>query len=111
LFGLGLFLFLNTLCFPPDLCFHPYLFHLSTKVSSGLLGKNKGLVEFLEFGGLVGGFANDLDDDVVKGSLRVSIRDADFVVLEVIIIFVHLIHFILHWVVGMFMGMNIGVIE
>jgi hypothetical protein len=56
---------------------------IENKVSGGLLGKDEGLAEFLEFGGLVGGFANDLDDDVVEGSLRVDIGDADFAVLEV----------------------------
>ena len=35
------------------------------EVSGRLLSKNEGLNKFLKLGGLVGGFTNDLDDDIV----------------------------------------------
>lgn len=47
------------------------------------MGKDEGLAEFLELGRLVGGFTDDLDDDVVEGSLGVDVGDTDFAVLEV----------------------------
>ena len=47
------------------------------------MGKDEGLAEFFKLGGLVGGFADDLDDDVVEGSLGVDVGDTDFAVLEV----------------------------
>lgn len=47
------------------------------------MSKNEGLAEFFELGGLVGGFADDLDNDVVEGRLRVNIGDADFAILKV----------------------------
>lgn len=56
---------------------------IENKVSGGLLGKDEGLAEFLELGRLVGGFTDDLDDDVVEGSLGVDVGDTDFAVLEV----------------------------
>ena len=56
---------------------------IKNKVSGWLFGKDEGLAEFLELGGLVGGFANDLDDDVVERSLGVDIGNADFAVLEI----------------------------
>ena len=56
---------------------------VENEVSGRLLGKNEGLAEFLELSRLVGGFANDLDDDVVKRSLGVDVGDTDFAVLEV----------------------------
>jgi hypothetical protein len=56
---------------------------IENKVSSGLLGKDEGLAEFLKLGRLVGGFTDDLDDNVVEGSLGVDVGDTDFAVLEV----------------------------
>ena len=56
---------------------------IENKVSGGLLGKDEGLAEFLELGRLVGGFTDDLDDDVVEGSLGVDVGDTDFAVLEI----------------------------
>jgi hypothetical protein len=56
---------------------------IENKISGGLLGKDEGLAEFLKLSGLVGGFADDLDDDVVEGSLGVDVGDTDFAVLEV----------------------------
>jgi hypothetical protein len=37
------------------------------------LGKDKGLDELLEFGGFVGCFTDDLNDDVVIGSLGIDV--------------------------------------
>jgi hypothetical protein len=48
-----------------------------------LLGKDKGLDKLLELGRFIGGFTNDLNDDVVVGCLGIDIRDADFAVLEI----------------------------
>ncbi len=56
---------------------------IENKVSGGLLGKNEGLAEFLKLCRFVGGFADDLNNDVVERSLRVNVRDPDFTVLEV----------------------------
>jgi hypothetical protein len=47
------------------------------------LCKDKGLDEFLEFGGLVGCFTDDLYDDVIEGGLGIDVRNADFAVLEI----------------------------
>jgi hypothetical protein len=41
------------------------------------------LDEFLEFGGLVGCFTDDLYDDVIEGGLGIDVRNADFAVLEI----------------------------
>lgn len=48
-----------------------------------MLGKNEGLDEFLEFGGFVRRFTDDLNDDVVEGCLGVNVGDTYFAVLEV----------------------------
>ena len=56
---------------------------IKDKVSGWLLSENEGLDELLELGRLVGGLTNDLDDNVVEGSLRVNVGDTDFAVLEV----------------------------
>lgn len=48
-----------------------------------MLSKDEGLDELLELGRLVGGFADNLDDDVIEGSLGIDVRDADLAVLEV----------------------------
>lgn len=47
------------------------------------MGKDEGLAEFLELSGLVGGFADNLNDNVVERSLGVDVGDTDFTVLEV----------------------------
>ena len=56
---------------------------IENEVSGWLLGKDKRLNELLEFGGFVGCFTDDLNDDVVVGSLGIDIRDPDFAVLEI----------------------------
>lgn len=43
------------------------------EVSGGLLGEDEGLDELLQLGRLVGGLANDLDDDGLVGTLGVDI--------------------------------------
>lgn len=52
------------------------------EVSGWLLGEDEGLDELLQLGRLVGGLANDLDDDGLIGTLGVDVRDADLAVLE-----------------------------
>lgn len=52
------------------------------EVSSWLLGEDEGLDELLQLGRLVGGLANDLDDDGLVRALGVDVRDADLAVLE-----------------------------
>ena len=56
---------------------------IENKVSGGLFGKDEGLAEFLELGRLVGGFTDNLDNDVIEGSLGVDVGDTDFAVLKV----------------------------
>jgi len=53
------------------------------EVSGRLLSKNESLNKLLQFGGLVGGFTNNLDNDVVVRSLGVDVGDANLAVLEV----------------------------
>jgi hypothetical protein len=53
------------------------------EIAVGLLGKDKGLDEALVGLALVGDFANDLDDDIGIGALRVDVGDTDLGVLEV----------------------------
>lgn len=48
-----------------------------------MLCKDEGLNKLLGLAILIGGLANDLDDNIIKGSLRVDIGDTDFAVLEV----------------------------
>jgi hypothetical protein len=48
----------------------------------GLSSKDKGLTEFFGLATLVGGFPNNLNDDVIEGALGVDVCDADFAVLE-----------------------------
>lgn len=52
------------------------------EVSGGLLGEDESLDELLQLGRLVGGLANNLDDDGLIGTLGVDVRDADLAVLE-----------------------------
>lgn len=52
-------------------------------VSVGLLSENEGLDKLAGGLGLVGNFANDRDQNVIEGSLRVDIQNADLAVLEV----------------------------
>jgi hypothetical protein len=56
---------------------------VKNEVSGGLLGEDECLDKLLELGGFVGCFTDDLNDDVVVGSLGIDVRDADFAVLEV----------------------------
>ena len=56
---------------------------IENKVSGGLLGEDEGLTEFLELGGFVRGFTDDLNDDVLEGTLGVDVGDTDFAVLKV----------------------------
>lgn len=46
---------------------------VENEVSGWLLGENKGLDELLQLGGLVGGLANDLDDDGLIGTLGIDV--------------------------------------
>lgn len=55
---------------------------IQDKVSGWLLGEDEGLDELLQLGRLVGGLANDLDDDGLVRALGVDVRDADLAVLE-----------------------------
>jgi hypothetical protein len=56
---------------------------IQNKVSGRLLRKDEGLDEFLELSRFVGCLADDLNDDVVDGSLRINVGDSDFAVLEI----------------------------
>lgn len=56
---------------------------IENEVTGGLLSEDEGLDEFLKLSRVIGCFTDDLDDDVVKGSLGVDIGDTDFAVLEV----------------------------
>jgi hypothetical protein len=55
---------------------------VKNEVSGWLLGEDEGLDELLQLGRLVGGLANDLDDDGLVRALGVDVRDADLAVLE-----------------------------
>jgi hypothetical protein len=48
-----------------------------------LLGKDKGLDKLLQLGRFIGGFTDDLNNDVVVGCLGINVRNADLAVLEV----------------------------
>jgi hypothetical protein len=50
---------------------------IKDEVAVGLLSKDKGLGESLMGLALVGNLANDLDDDVGIGALRVDVGDAN----------------------------------
>jgi hypothetical protein len=56
---------------------------IEDEVAIGLLGEDEGLRKASVRQALVGDFANDLDDDIGVGALRVDVGDADFGVLEV----------------------------
>jgi hypothetical protein len=56
---------------------------VKNEVSGRLLGEDECLDKLLEFGGFVGCFTDDLNDDIVVGSLGIDVRDADFAVLEI----------------------------
>ena len=56
---------------------------VENEVAGGLLGQDEGLDKLLELSGLVGCFADNLDDDVVVGSLGIDVGDADLTILEV----------------------------
>jgi hypothetical protein len=47
-----------------------------------LLRENESLHELLGLSSFDGGFADDLDDDVLEGGLGVDVGDADLAVLE-----------------------------
>ena len=47
------------------------------------MGKDKGLDKLLELGRFIGGFTDDLNNDVVVGCLGIDVRNADLAVLEV----------------------------
>ncbi|TDZ18404.1 hypothetical protein Cob_v008630 [Colletotrichum orbiculare MAFF 240422] len=53
------------------------------EVAGGLRSKDEGLNELLGLSRLDGALADDLNDDVVEGGLRVDVCDADLAVLEV----------------------------
>lgn len=48
-----------------------------------MLGKDKGLDKLLQLGRFIGGFTDDLNNDVVVGCLGIDVRNADLAVLEV----------------------------
>lgn len=56
---------------------------IEDEVAIGLLSKDKGLDESLVRLAFVGDLANDLDDDVRVGALRIDVGDPDLGVLEV----------------------------
>lgn len=56
---------------------------VENKVSGGLLGEDESLDEFSGLGSLVGGLADDLNDNALVGSLGIDVGDADLAVLEV----------------------------
>jgi len=56
---------------------------VKNEISGRLLGEDECLDKLLEFGGFVGCFTDDLNDDIVVGSLGIDVRDADFAVLEI----------------------------
>jgi hypothetical protein len=47
------------------------------------LGKDKCLDKLLELGRFIGGFTDDLNNDVVVGCLGIDVRNADLAVLEI----------------------------
>lgn len=56
---------------------------VENEVASGLFGEDEGLDKLLQLCRLVGGFADDLDDNVIEGALRIDIGDSNFTVLKV----------------------------
>ena len=66
-------------CFDlPKLLFLTFLVDVSedvieNEVSGRLLGKNECLDEFLELGGFIGCFTDDLYDDVIEGGLGIDV--------------------------------------